>query len=353
MDKIEKILEHAVERNASDLHLGPGSPVMYRVDGALIPADDRILKPNEIWEIIEPVLEEKNKAILYEKGEVDFAFSMQGFSRLRVNVFRQRGTYAMALRILSFRIPAPSELGIPEAVVNLTERKNGLVLVTGATGSGKSTTLASLINVISENYPRNIITLEDPIEYLHPHKKALVSQREIGADTNSYADALRAALRQDPDVILVGEMRDLDTISIAITAAETGHLVFSTLHTNSAAATIDRIIDVFPPHQQQQIRVQLAGVLEGIVSQQLIPRQETKGRVAAFEVMTANNAIRNLIREAKAHQIPSIIQTNKKAGMRMMDDAVFDLYMKSYISAESAVQFAHDCEGMAHKVTFI
>ena len=287
--------------------------------------------------------------VLEREGELDFAHSIAGFNRVRVNVFRQRGTYAMALRILSFEIPLPKDLGVPEAVVNLTSKKRGMVLVTGATGSGKSTTLASLIGVISKNYKKTIITLEDPIEYLHGHGKGMVLQREIGYDSMSYANAVRAALRQDPDVILVGEMRDLETISIAITAAETGHLVFSTLHTNSAASAVDRMIDVFPPFQQQQIRVQLAGVLEGVVAQQLLPRQEG-GRVAAYEVMLAVPAIRNLIREEKSFQIPSIIQTNKKMGMQTMDDAIYDLYMKSYITAETAISFAHDAAGMSQKI---
>ncbi|MEG0962313.1 MAG: type IV pilus twitching motility protein PilT [Lachnospiraceae bacterium] len=353
MDKIEEVLTQASERKASDIHMAPGCPIMYRIDGDMIPADAIVMKPADIWHMIEPILEDKYRKVLEENGEVDFAFSMAGFSRVRVNVFRQRGTYAVALRILSFRIPTPEELGIPQSVIDLTNRKRGLVLVTGATGSGKSTTLAALISVIANQYPKNIITLEDPIEYLHPHSKAMVSQREVGADTHSYANALRAALRQDPDVILVGEMRDLDTISIAITAAETGHLVFSTLHTNNASSTVDRIIDVFPPHQQQQIRVQLSGVLEGIISQQLLARQGTVGRVAAFEVMLANTAIRNLIRESKAHQLPSVIQTSKKAGMQIMDDAIFELYMKSYISAETATTYAQDPVSMAQKVTFI
>ena len=235
-------------------------------------------------------------------------------------------------------------------MVNLTNKKRGLVLVTGATGSGKSTTLASLIGVISERDAKNIITLEDPIEYLHPHKKSIVSQREVGADTASYANALRAALREDPDVILVGEMRDLETIAIAITAAETGHLVFSTLHTNSSADSIDRMIDVFPPHQQQQIRVQLSGVLEGILAQQLLPKADGKGRVAAFEVMIATYAVRNLIREGKAYQIPSILQTGKKDGMQTMDDAIFELYLKRQIDIDTAIRYSFDLDRMKGRV---
>ena len=349
MGKIEDILIDGNQRNASDIHLCPGSPVMFRIDGDLIPMSEEKIKPYEIEEMIKPMLTTEQLEVLEREGELDFAHSIAGFNRVRVNVFRQRGTYAMALRILSFEIPLPKDLGVPEAVVNLTSKKRGMVLVTGATGSGKSTTLASLIGVISKNYKKTIITLEDPIEYLHGHGKGMVLQREIGYDSMSYANAVRAGLRQDPDVILVGEMRDLETISIAITAAETGHLVFSTLHTNSAASAVDRMIDVFPPFQQQQIRVQLAGVLEGVVAQQLLPRQEG-GRVAAYEVMLAVPAIRNLIREEKSFQIPSIIQTNKKMGMQTMDDAIYDLYMKSYITAETAISFAHDAAGMSQKI---
>lgn len=350
LKKISEILEVARERGASDIHLAPGTQIMFRIDGALVQMSEDKIEPYEIEKLIEPMLTDTQKVDLEKNGELDFAYSIPGFNRLRVNVFRQRGTYAMALRLLSFEIPTPKSLGVPESVVELTAKKRGLVLVTGATGSGKSTTLASLIGVIAQNYAKTIITLEDPIEYLHQHNKSMVLQREIGYDSMSYASALRAALRQDPDVILVGEMRDLETISIAITAAETGHLVFSTLHTNSAAASIDRIIDVFPPYQQQQIRVQLAGVLEGIVAQQLLPKQNSGGRVAAFEVMIANPAVRNLIREGKAYQLPSILQTSRKEGMQTMDDAIYDLYMKSYISSETAISYSQDPAGMKQKV---
>lgn len=347
---ISQILKEAQELGASDIHLAPGTQVMFRIDGKLVKMSDEIVPPFAIEKMIEPMLTGEQQAELKRAGELDYAYSIPGFQRLRVNVFRQRGTYAMAIRILSFEIPDPRSIGVPQSVVELTGKKRGLVLVTGATGSGKSTTLASLIGVIAERYEKSIITLEDPIEYLHKHGKGMVLQREIGYDSNSYANALRAALRQDPDVILVGEMRDLETISIAITAAETGHLVFSTLHTNSASAAIDRIIDVFPPYQQQQIRVQLAGVLEGVVAQQLLPRQGAKGRVAAFEVMLANPAVRNLIREGKGYQIPSAIQTGRKEGMQAMDDAIYDLYMKSYIDSETAVSYAQDPAGMRQKV---
>jgi twitching motility protein PilT len=256
-----------------------------------------------------------------------------------------------AIRLVGTVIPKPNELGIPKSVVDLTNRQRGLVLVTGPTGSGKSTTLASILDQVNETSQKHIITLEDPIEYLHSHKKSMVNQREIGTDSNSYATALRAALREDPDVILVGEMRDLETISIAITAAETGHLVFSTLHTTGAASTIDRVIDVFPPHQQQQIRVQLAMVLECVVSQQLIARDRQKGRVAAFEVMHNTVAIKNLIRENKTYQINSMMQTSKKIGMQTMDDALYDLFMAGQISAESALNYAQDPQVMTRRLS--
>ena len=344
----QTILCYASENHASDIHLAPMSPLMVRVDGELIPVSDHMLQPQDTLDIIRPMMNDKQWEELERLGELDFAYSFPGFSRVRVNAFRQRGTYGMAMRILSFQIPSPQQLGLPRSVVDLTNRKRGLVLVTGATGSGKSTTLASLINVIAENYAKNIITLEDPIEYLHKHKKSIVNQREVGSDTQSYANAVRAALRQDPDVILVGEMRDLETIATAITAAETGHLVFSTLHTNSAADAIDRIIDVFPPHQQQQIRIQFASVIEGVIAQQLLPRTDG-GRVAAFEVLLANNAVRNLIREGKSFQILSMIQTGKKEGMQTMDDAIFELLLANYITRESAIGFAQDQGAMIEK----
>lgn len=347
---IEEILMYSQEKQASDIHLAPGSPLMFRINGELIPQTEEPLTPEEIWDAISTVMRDFEIEELKEKGELDFAFSLPGLSRIRVNVFRQRGTYGVALRILSFETPTPEKLGVPRSVVNLTNKKRGLVLVTGATGSGKSTTLASLVGVIAERDAKNIITLEDPIEYLHPHKKSIVSQREVGADTTSYANALRAALREDPDVILVGEMRDLETIAIAITAAETGHLVFSTLHTNSSADSIDRMIDVFPPHQQQQIRVQLSGVLEGIISQQLLPKADGSGRLAAFEVMIATYAIRNLIREGKTYQIPSILQTGKKDGMQTMDDAIYELYLKRQIDGDTALRYAFDLDRMMGRV---
>lgn len=342
MATIEELLTIAKERGASDLHVTVGIPPKIRINGDLVNLDyDRFL-PDDTAALILPILSEHFKQVLEEKGEVDFSYSIPSLGRYRVNVFKQRGSYALVIRLVGTTIPEADSLGVPESVCELTKKKRGLVLVTGPTGSGKSTTLASLIGIINKTYNTHVITLEDPIEYLHNHQKAVVNQREIGLDTNSYANALRAALREDPDVILVGEMRDLDTIATAITAAETGHLVFSTLHTIGAAATIDRIIDVFPPHQQQQIRIQLASVLESVISQQLIPTADGRGRVAAFEVMHASPAVKNLIREGKTHQITSIIQTGKKIGMQTMDDAIYELYLKKKIDADKAINFAQD-----------
>jgi twitching motility protein PilT len=345
---IQRILEFASNQHSSDIHIDPGSPLMLRIDGALIPSTEQVLQPEDTLRILHSIITAQQWEELQVAGELDFAYSQPGFSRVRVNAFRQRGTYGLAMRILSFTIPSPQQLGLPKAVVDLTGKKRGLVLVTGATGSGKSTTLASLINEISENYSKNIITMEDPIEYLHVHKRSIVSQREVGPDTLSYANGVRAALREDPDVILVGEMRDLETISTAITAAETGHLVFSTLHTNSTSDAVDRVIDVFPPHQQQQIRIQFASVIEGIIAQQLLPRTDG-GRVAAFEVLLANSAVRNLVREGKAFQIPTIIQTSRKEGMQSMDDNIFELFSSNYITREDAISFALDQTAMTQR----
>ena len=354
MRELDEILQEAVDRHASDIHITAGRPVIFRIDGDLRPLDGEKLSPEQIEELVVPLFADNDRLVetLEKTGEIDFAHSLYGRGRFRVNVFKQRGTLAMVMRLLPFKIPAPRELGLPASVQELCQRKRGLVLVTGATGSGKSTTLASLINMINKTYSKHIITLEDPIEYLHRHEKSIVNQREIGDDTESYAGALRAALREDPDVILVGEMRDLETIQTAITAAETGHLVFSTLHTNSAADTINRVIDVFPPHQQQQIRVQLASVIECVISQQLLPIQTGSGRVAAFEVMMGTSAVRNLIREGKAFQIPSMIQTSKKQGMQSMDDALYNLYIGGLISAENCLNYAQDAIAMSRKVTF-
>ena len=350
MYDLNEILIQSVKERASDIHLTSGRAPSYRVDGVLAPIMGERLTPQMLEDILLPIIDKRHREELEETGQTDFAYAISGVGRFRVNVFKQRGTLAAVMRSLPFNIPEPEDLGIPREVVEMTSRKRGLVLVTGPTGSGKSTTLASLIHVINRTYPYHIITLEDPIEYLHRHDKSVVNQREIGSDSTDYAQALRAALREDPDVILVGEMRDLETISTAITAAETGHLVFSTLHTIGADKTIDRIIDVFPPNQQQQVRIQLASVLECIVSQQLLKKADGSGRVAALEVLFANNAVRNLIRESKTYQIPSIMQTNKRAGMQTMDDALYDLFMRKVIDADTAVTYAQEPVSMNRKV---
>ena len=351
MITIDELLMVAKEHEASDVHISVGVPPKMRVNGALMDMNYPRLFPEDTSAIIMPVLSEVQAEMLNKTGEIDFSYSIPKAGRYRVNAYKQRGTVSAAIRLVGTVIPKPNELGIPRSVVDLINKQRGLVLVTGPTGSGKSTTLASILDQINETKEKHIITLEDPIEYLHAHKKAMVNQREIGTDSHSYATALRAALREDPDVILVGEMRDLETISIAITAAETGHLVFSTLHTTGAASTIDRVIDVFPPHQQQQIRVQLAMVLECVVSQQLIAKDRTKGRVAAFEVMHNSVAIKNLIRENKTYQINSMMQTSKKMGMQTMDDALYDLYMAGHISAESALNYAQDTQLMTRRLS--
>lgn len=339
---LEELLIKAQERGASDLHISVGIPPKIRVHGELVPLDCEEMTPQDTRAIIEPILSDKILDTLAMEGEADFSYAIKGIGRFRVNVFKQRGSFALVIRLVATEIPPAEKLGIPKTVVDLTGKKRGLVLVTGPTGSGKSTTLASMLDIINSTRNEHIITLEDPIEYIHKHKKAIVNQREIGIDTNSYSKALRAALREDPDVILVGEMRDLDTISIAITAAETGHLVFSTLHTTGSANTIERIIDVFPSEQQQQIRVQLSNVLESVISQLLVPTKDGKGRVAAYEVMHGTPAIKNLIRESKTHQINSMIQTSKKMGMQLMDDALYELYLSGKIDAEQAINFAQD-----------
>lgn len=348
---IKNLLASAAKRGASDLHITVGIRPKCRDHGVLREMEefDR-LSPEMAKEVVASMFGAHQAKVIEERGEVDFAYSIPELGRFRVNAFKQRGSYAAVLRLVGTKIPAAESLGVPASVLELTKKKRGLVLVTGPTGSGKSTTLASMIDIINSEQNVHIITLEDPIEYLHNHKKAIVNQREIGLDTMSYANALRAALREDPDIVLVGEMRDLDTISTAITAAETGHLVFSTLHTIGAAATIDRIIDVFPPHQQTQVRVQLASVLECVISQQLLPTSDGKGRVAAFEVMHGSMAVKNLIREGKTHQIESIIQTSKKLGMQTMDDALFELYLKHKIDGAKAVEYAQDSYAMQEKL---
>ena len=347
---VAEILAMAKKAGASDVHITVGVPPKMRVNGTLLTMEGERLMPEDTMRMANSVMKDVQKQRFEEKGEVDMSFAIAGQGRYRVNVYKQRGSAAMAFRVVDTVIPAPEVLGVPSAVIELYQKKRGLILVTGPTGSGKSTTLAAIIDKLNNNRDAHVITLEDPIEYLHQHKKSIVNQREIGFDTMSYANALRAALREDPDVILVGEMRDFETISVAITAAETGHLVLSTLHTIGAASTVDRVIDVFPPHQQQQIRVQLANVLEAVISQQLLPMIGGKGRAAAFEVLLTNSAVKNLIREGKTHQIASVMQTNRKAGMITMDDAIAQLYNDYKIDREIALQFAQDPEIMKTKL---
>jgi len=350
MIAIAEILRVAKENGASDVHITVGVPPKMRVNGKLLTMDYPRMMPADTLEVILEIMTEVQREKFEERGEYDMSFSIQNLGRYRVNAYKQRGSVAVAFRLVGTVIPSPEILGVPKSVVDLYQRKRGLVLVTGPTGSGKSTTLAAIIDKINNNRDAHVITLEDPIEYLHQHKLSMVNQREIGIDSQNYANALRAALREDPDVILVGEMRDFETISVAITAAETGHLVLSTLHTIGAASTVDRVIDVFPPHQQQQIRIQLANVLEAVISQQLIPTSNGKDRVAAFEVMHSNHAVRNLIREGKSHQLVSVMQTNRKLGMITMDDAITQLYYDSKISRAMAVQFAQDPDSMENKL---
>ena len=350
MPKIVEILSAAHVAGASDVHITVGLSPKMRVHGKLVTMSFPPMMPPDTVEVVSDIMTDEQRKMFEERGEFDLSFSISELGRYRVNVFKQRGSIALAFRLVGTDVPSPEVLGVPESVIDLYERKRGLILVTGPTGSGKSTTLAAIIDKINNNRDAHIITLEDPIEYLHQHKKSMVNQREIGMDSRSYANALRAALREDPDVILVGEMRDFETISIAITAAETGHLVLSTLHTLGAANTVDRVIDVFPPHQQQQVRVQFANVLEAVISQQLIPTREGNGRVAAFEVMHTNHAVRNLIRESKSHQLVSVMQTNRKMGMVTMDESILQLLYAGKIGRDMAIRFAFDPDEMQNKL---
>jgi twitching motility protein PilT len=340
---LETMLFISKELSATDLHLCSGAKPIVRVNGKLaeMPGMDRIT-PEAIETIIDGLLTVQKRDKLEHQRVMDFSFSIPGLGRYRANIYSQRGTFAAAIRMLPFDIPPFKELGLPAVVETFTTKTKGLFLATGATGSGKSTTLASLLNLINEKYSYHIITIEDPIEYLHRHKRSLVTQREIGEDAASFADALRAALREDPDVIMVGEMRDAETISIALIAAETGHLVLSTLHTVGAAKSIDRIIDAFDPSQQNQIRSQLATVLEGVVSQQLIPRMDRPGLAVASEVMLVNPAIRNLIREGKHYQVNSIMQTGQAQGMQLLEANLVKLCNAGVIDRDEIFLHAQD-----------
>lgn len=328
---IKNLLQWSYESRASDLHINPGTEPLMRLHGKLSKVLDKVLSPEDTLRMAKEVMSSDQLDQLNKKGEVDFSFALPGMCRYRVNVFRQKRHINLAFRVLSSQVPALDSLSLPHLVRDLAVKQQGLILVTGPTGSGKSTTLAAIIDYINETQNKHIITLEDPIEYVHMSKRCLVAQREIGIDTQSFSNGLRAALRQDPDVILVGEMRDLETIRTAITAAETGHLVLGTLHTPDAPQTVDRIIDVFPTEQQRQIRIQLASVLIGVFSQRLVPRMDGNGRMMALEILLNTPAVANLIRQEKIYQIKSIIQTNRQLGMQTMMSSLKQLIAEGYI----------------------
>ncbi len=345
MANLHQLLKAMVEKGASDLHITTGSPPQLRIDGRLVPLKTPPLTPVETKQLCYSILADAQKHKFEEENELDLSFGVKGLSRFRANLFMQRGAVAAAFRTIPFKILTFQELGLPTIVADLAKKPRGLVLVTGPTGSGKSTTLASIIDKINTERHEHIITIEDPIEYLHPHKNCVVNQREVGADTHSFKKALKYILRQDPDVVLVGEMRDLETIEAALVISETGHLAFGTLHTNSCVQTINRILDVFPPYQQPQVRAQLSFVLEGVVTQNLIAKQGAPGRVLAIEVMVPNAAIRNLIREDKVHQIYSQMQVGQaKFGMQTFNQSLASLIQRGVISLEEGLGRSSDAE---------
>ena len=339
---IKQVLGEAVRRKASDVHLSVGRPATLRVDGRLISVGDSPLTPKDMEVFTKAIASEQHISQIERVGGVDFGFNTEEGIRFRASCFKQKGTYGIVLRLLPTQFFTFEQIGLSDKVISLLNRPRGLILVTGPTGSGKSTTLASMINYINEKQDVHIITIEDPIEYYHTHKKSIVTQREVGADVSSFSEAVIKALRQDPDVILVGEMRDLATMEAAVTAAETGHLVFGTLHTTGAARTVDRIIDVFPSHQQPQIRVQLASTVVAVISQVLLPRLDKPGRVGAFEIMISTPAIANLIREGKTHQLVSELQTGAKYGSRTLDSHLLELYSSGIISYEDALSKSYE-----------
>ncbi len=331
---IKELLQYAVDKGASDLHLTEGVPPILRIDGVLQHTTYPVLTRDESKKVIYSILNDDQKIRFETELELDLSLYIPDLSRFRVNVHIQRGSVEAAFRVISSRIKTAEELGLPSIVADLARRPNGLVLATGPTGMGKSTTLAAMVDIINTERQDLIISIEDPIEYVHKNKKSIIKQREVGSDTRSFTSALKHALRQDPNVILVGEMRDLETISTVVTAAETGHLVLSTLHTPDAPQTIDRLIDIFPPHQQKQIMIQLAGCLQGVICQQLLPRKDNNGRVVACEVMTGTSAVRSLIREQKTEQLATVIQTNAQHGMVTMDKTLKKLYDEGIIDEE-------------------
>ncbi len=348
---IHQMLKFMVENTASDLHVTPGTPPQFRIDGSLRPLNVPSLGPNDTKNIAYSLLTDAQKHAFEENKELDFSFGVKGLSRFRANVFQTRGSVGMAIRTIPFEILTFEQLSLPKVVEDLTKKPKGLVLITGPTGSGKSTTLAAMIDRINSSRHEHIITVEDPIEFLHPHKSCVVNQREVGADTESFKKALKYILRQDPDIVLIGEMRDLETVEAALTVAETGHLVFGTLHTNNCVQTVNRILDVFPPYQQPQVRAQLSFVLEGVLSQSLIPKK-SGGRVLGLEIMIPNAAIRNLIREDKVHQIYSSMQIGQsKFGMQTMNQSLLELHQKGTITLEEVLGRTTNPEEMRQMLT--
>ena len=348
---LHQLLKAMIEKGASDMHITTGSPPLLRIDGSVVPLKLPALSPIETKQLCYSILTEEQKIQFEKTNELDLSFGVKHLSRFRANIFTQRGAVSGAFRAIPFKILSFDELGLPSVVGELSSRPRGLVLVTGPTGSGKSTTLASIIDKINGETRQHIMTIEDPIEYLHPHKLSVVNQREVGSDTANFKTALKYVLRQDPDVVLIGELRDLETIEAALTIAETGHLVFATLHTNSCAQTINRIVDVFPSNQQQQIRAQLAFVLQGVVTQLLLPRASGPGRVLAVEVMVPNSAIRNLIREDKVHQIYSSMQMGQdKYGMQTLNQSLFSLFSRRLITLEEAVGRSSEPEELRNMI---
>src|SRR6185369_11901415 len=337
------LLEEMIERNASDLHITAGEPAKLRVDGDITNANlEYVLTPKDTLQLAYSVLTENQKKRFEMEDELDFSFGIQNLARFRGNCFKQRGCVSMVIRQIPFNIRTFEELGLPRVIADLSDKPRGLILVTGPTGSGKSTTLAAMLDRINKQMKGHMITIEDPIEFIHKHQQCIVNQREVGSDTKSFQAALKYALRQDPDIVLIGEMRDLETIQAGLTIAETGHLAFATLHTNSAAEAINRIIDVFPSHSQSQVRAQLAFCLEGIVTQTLLPKIGGKGRAMAAEILVVTPAIRALIRDDKIHQIYSMMQSGKKWGMQTMNDALYNLYMSKTVALEEVLRASHD-----------
>lgn len=341
---LRDLLLLTIQQGASDLHLTENTPPILRIDGVLNPVNHPPLSRDEIKEMLYGILNETQKSQFEQSKELDFSFAMTGLDRFRVNMHIQRGCAEAAFRRVAIIIPTIEEIGLPPIISDLARKQSGLVLITGATGTGKTTTLAAMLNLINTERSCVVISIEDPIEYVHTNRKSIIKQREVYRDTNSFSEALRRCLRQDPDVIIVGEMRDLETISTALTAAETGHLVLATLHTPDAPQTVERIIDVFPPYQQQQVRLQLASALEGVVSQQLVPRATGKGRVMVPEIMIATSGVRNMIREQAVEQLRTAMQTGGQYGMKTMDKSLKELYEKGVITLETAMVHAHNVE---------